>query len=186
MIIPDGFSNPLIGHVLSSVQAIYPSSNTMTQRLNSLESRIILQTTEEGVEDSVCIFDFGALIHDSPFKTPIKWTIPNPKRTSLARSANANPRASASANGRTSLSSSQVSKKVLPFDPSSGASGGTGGGFQSSRLKSFSSMRSMGSNDGRTPKSGILKKGTRSRFANQDRQNTFQSEGSMSRVTIVE
>jgi len=184
MIIPDGFSNPIIGHVLSSVQAIYPSSDTMTQRLNSLESRIILQTTEEGVEDSVCIFDFNALIHDSPFKTPIKWTIPNPKRTSLARNAHTN--ANASVNGRASVSSSQVSKKVLPFDPSSGASGGTAGGFQSSRLKSFSSMRSMGSNDGKTPKSGILKKGTRSRFAHQDRQNTFQSEGSMSRVTIVE
>ena len=180
MIIHEGFGNPIIGHVFSSVQAIYPSSETLTKRLNSLECRILLQTTEENVEDSVSISDFGALIHDSPFKTPMKWTTNNnPKRTSLAVNANAN----ASSNARASVPSSQVSKKVLPFEPSSGASGG---GFQSSRLKSFSSMRSMGSDHGRTPKSGILKKGTRSRFANQDKAYTMQSEGSMSRVTIVE
>jgi len=160
MIISDGFSNPIFGHVFSSVQAVYPA-DTMTKRLNSLESRLLLQTTEENIEDPVFISDFGALIHASPFKSPIKWP---PKRTSLAAAARAK--------------ASQV-KKVLPYESKSPSN------FQSPRLKSFNSMKSMGSE--KTPKNGILKKGTRSRFASPERSNTYQSEGSiMSRVTIVE
>ena len=160
MIISDGFGNPIFGHVFSSVQAVYPA-DTMTKRFNSLECRLLLQTTEENIEDPVCISDFGALIHASPFKSAIKWP---PKRTSLAAAARAK--------------ASQV-KKVLPYESKSPSN------FQSPRLKSFNSMKSMGSE--RTPKQGILKKGTRSRFASPDRTNTLQSEGSiMSRVTIVE
>jgi len=143
------------------VQAVYPA-DTMTKRLNSLENRALLQTMEENIEDPVCISDFGALIHASPFKGAIKWA---PKRTSLAATARAK--------------ASQL-KKVLPYESKSPSN------FQSPRLKSFNSMRSMGS-ETKTPKNGILKKGTRSRFASPDRTNTYQSEGSiMSRVTIVE
>ena len=160
MIISDGFRNPIFGHVFSSVQAVYPA-DTMTKRLNSLENRLF-QTTEENIEDPVFISDFGALIHASPFKSPIKWP---PKRTSLAAAARAK--------------ASQV-KKVLPYESKSPSN------FQSPRLKSFNSMKSMGS-EKNTPKNGILKKGTRSRFASPERSNTYASEGSiMSRVTIVE
>lgn len=174
MMVKYGMTNPILGHAFSSIRALSPSE-TITQRLNSLESRLILKTTEENIEDSVLIFDFSSLIHPSPFKTTTK-KVSNPPvaRLNMTRTNRrmAQPKEQRKSVEKKSLEYKRSVEKKKSADD------------HSRSLKSFSSLRSMGSE--KTPKQGILKKGTRSRFAYKDHSNSIQSEGSLSRVTIVE
>jgi len=172
MMVKLGFSNPILGHAFSSIRSVSPSE-TITQRLNSLENRLLLKTTEENIEDSVLILDFSALIHPSPFKTTSKKTSAPPvARLNMTRTNRrmAQKEQRKSVEKRSLEYKRSVEKKKSADD-------------HSRSLKSFSSLRSMGSE--KTPKQGILKKGTRSRFAYKD-HSSIHSEGSLSRVTIVE
>jgi len=173
MMVKFGFSNPILGHAFSSIRAVSPSE-TITQRLNSLESRLLLKTTEENIEDSVSIFDFSSLIHPSPFKTTTKKSSSPPvARLNMTRTnRRMAPKEQRKSVEKKSLEYKRSVEKKRSVDD------------QSRSLKSFSSFKSMGSE--KTPKQGILKKGTRSRFAYKDHSNSIQSEGSLSRVTIVE
>lgn len=153
-----------LGHVFSSIRAISPSE-AITRRLNSMEAIIFHQATEENVEDEIILCDFQKLIHPTPFKS-------SPKRISTPKS---------------SLKSSiRVVQKFIPmetehsYDPR--VTQASRDRF-SSRPKRLSNAKSMDSEKGQ--KQGILKTGTKSRFAKYSRGSSLQNEIGTIKVKFI-
>ena len=162
------FTTSTLGHVFSSVKVISPSEN-ITKRLNSIDQMVLLKATEENVADSIQLCSFEKLIHPTPFKSsPSRRSMPTISRPQQI----------------------QIVQKILPLEREnpmetqrSRVTQSARAGISRARTLSASRKRSC---DSKTPLHGILKTGTKSRFANIDRANSMQSDNSMSRVTIVE
>lgn len=159
-----GFSASALGHAFISIRAIAPSPN-LVQRLNSIDALLVHKTMEENVEEFHSIGNFGELIHPTPFKHPEKRQSIEP----IVQEVNSTP----------------VIPKVLTNEPDINTLR-----TQISRSKTLSSEKSLTStlsmgND-KVVRQGILKKGPKSRFAQKDLICSYNSEGSVSRVTIQE
>ena len=168
-----GFCLSTLGHAYSSVRTS-PSSN-ITQRLNSIDALFVHTTTEENIEDSISVQNFGKLIHATPFKASMKI-----KKASSIKVPQKSPTTPKNPSNTKNFTA-HVRPKLFRRD-----SDQTNENNALMRSNTVVSPSNTSTDKGSTR--GILKKGNRSRFAQRSRVYTDQgsSEASLSRVTIMD